>query len=1114
MLRILLLGVFLAVLTLAFSACGGSKHTSARMPGITPPAVVSINDALAELDALSVPAGVDPAVFGQLKSALRAALVARGKDKVTCIPPTGSANVVPDLTLVDNLDGTMNLTWHYYCSGDYNQDGSVGISDITPLAMHYGETHEEGEMNSFAAVVDGSGDLAVNIADITPIAMNFGVNFAGYFVETSDMQGGVYTEAAELPISYGQGEDVGRIMFVHNFTPTPEAWYRVTPYDEDENIGIPSIEVQAPPPGETLPVASIRADAVLGFTPLTVHFTAINSHDPDGGSITKFEWDPDGDGDWDVDGGTNPLYEYEYTEAGTYHPVLRVTDDEGQMDTASTTVTVVEIPDYDEVEPNNDITTSNALPVLPVTSYFGSLGENLPGYLGYDGGLQDWFNFDSTPGETITIFCTFNSSLHVSFQLRDNEGDILAEDLDNDNPQVLTYVIQPADVAPYYIGLIGSGYSDYSLNVVPGAAPIADLVVFPTSGMSPLEVQLDAGGSTDDGTITTYEWDYEGDGIYDENTGNTPIVFHTYETQGSYTPTVRITDDDTLTDTAQGALEVWSSTYSEVEDNDDTASANPLPSFPFSTFTGSLGSNLPSYPGYDGDSDDFFSFTAVEGQTYSFKLDYSGATLQAGMNLYDSTGTLITTSGIYPGAQVSHTFLPGEAGTAVIEVVGVSGFGDYALKGINSPPPLADLTANPRNGNVPLSPLFDASGSIGSIVKYEFDFLGDGTFELDNLNDPSATFTYETEGVYQAAVRVTDSDGFVAEAAYTITAGSTGLDEVEDNDIQTTANALSMLPVVSFRGSLGDNPPVYNGYDGDLSDWFSFLGPLAGDTATVTVNYGPTLIASVGLYDDNGTLLAMTTGGSPAVLSYTFNPGEVPPWYIEISTFEGYGDYTIAVDYGAPPNAVLLAAPPSGGIPLLVSFDATNSWDLDGIIQSYDYDWEGDGTYDLFGGTDLEAHQYEAEGQYFPTLRVMDNNGKTDTDTRWIFVGTVPYFEREQNDTELEANPLPLFPFTSFTGSSGSTSDYPGYDGDLWDIFSFSAVEGDVLDFALIFNFANSDLDLSLFDSDGDYLGGSYTMGDNEYFNYTVQAGDTAPFYLWVEAADGGSEYSLDGTKS
>jgi hypothetical protein len=1114
LLRILLLGVFLTILALAFSACGGGRRpTSAPVSGLTPPSVVSINDAVAELDAMSVPAGVDPAVFSELKAAFRSALVARGKDKVVCTPPTGTANVVPDLALSDNLDGTMNLSWHYYCVGDYNQDGIVGVSDITPLAMHYGETHEEGELNNFAAVVDGSGDLTVNIADVTPIAMNYGVQFAGYLIETSDTQGGAYTEAANLPMSFGQGEDAGRISFLYTFTPTPEAWYRVTPYDNNDALGVSSIEVQAPPPGETFPVASILADSVLGFSPLTVHFSSGSSYDPDGGSITKYEWDPDGDGDWDVDGGTNPLYQFEYPDAGTFHPMVRVTDDEGLQDTATTTITVVQIPDYDEVEPNNDIAAANILPAMPVTSFFGSLGENLPGYLGYDGGLQDWFSFDSSPGETVTIFCSFNSSLHVSFQLRDNEGDLLAQDLDSDNPQVLTYVFQPEDVAPYFMGLIGTGYSDYSLSVVSGAAPVADIVVFPTSGMSPLDVMLDAGASTDDGTITTYEWDFEGDGIYDENTGNTPITNHTYDTQGTYTPTVRITDNDTLTDTAQGTLDVWSSTYGEVENNDSIPSATPLPAFPFSSFTGSQGSNPPGYPGYDGDSDDYFSFTAEEGQAYSFKLDYSGATMQAGMNFYDSTGTLIMASGTYPGAEVSHTFVAGEAGVAIIEVVAVSGYGDYALKGINGSPPQADLTADPRNGDVPLSPNFDASGSVGSIVKYEFDFLGDGTF-VDNLNDPTISFTYDTPGVYSAAVRVTDSNGFSDEATFTITAGSIGYDEIEDNDTQPAANQLPLLPVVAFKGSIGDNPPLYTGYDGDLVDWLLFLGPVIGNTATVDVTYSPTLNASVGLYDSEGDLLSSYSGGSPAVISYTFTPGDISPWYVRIDSVTGYGDYSVSVELGAPPTAVLLASPPSGSSPLLVSFDATNSWDLDGTIQSWDYDWDGDGNYELTGGTELEAHEYDADGQYSPTLKVTDNNGLTDTDTRWIFVGAVPYNEREQNDTELEANPLPLFPFSLFEGSAGSANAYPGYDGDSLDIFSFSAAEGNVLDFTLIFDFNSADLDLSLYDSDGDYLGGSYNLGDNEFFNYTVLPGDTPPFFLWVQAESGGADYQLDGTLS
>ncbi len=1057
---------------------------------------------------------MDAAVFGQLKAALHSALIARGGDKVACAPPIGDANIVRDLAFTDNFDGTMNLTWHYYNVGDYNQDGIVGIADITPLAMHFGETRAEGENNTLAAVIDGSGDLAVNIADITPIAINFGVQFAGYLIEVSETQGGVYATEADIAMSFGQDEDIGRMSFLYNFTPTPEYWYRVIPYDNNDTQGIPSIEVQAPPPGEQFPVASIIPNPNIGFAPLTVNFSGNNSYDPDGGIITKFEWDAVGDGDFEVDGGTNPLFQYEYTEQGIYRPALRVTDDEGLTRTATATVNVVLMPDYDEVEPNNDPQSANTLPALPVANFFGSLGKNLPGYLGYDGGLQDWVSFTANDGDTVTVFCTFNSSLTVGYELRDSTGTLLASDLDTDNPQVLTYTIQPTDAPPFFAGLIGLGYSDYYLRVVPGGAPEADLVAFPVSGMAPLNVTLDAGGSTADFPIVSYEWDWEGDGIYDSNTGNTPITQYTYNVQGAYYPVVRITDENGLSDTAQATVDVWSSTYGEVEDNDTILDATAMPSFPFAGLTGSLGANPPSYPGYDGDSSDFFSFTALEGQSLSFRLDYNSGTLQAGMNLYDGSGSLIQVSGIYSGAQVSHTFLPWEAGVAAVEVGGVNGYGDYVLMGVEGTPPDAELTASPRNGDPPLTPVFDASESWddGAIVKYEFDFLGDGAFELDNGANPTALFEYNTVGVYVAAVRVTDNDGFTDIAKYTITVGPTGYDEVEDNDWLGTANQLPILPVIGYQASIGDSPPLYSGYDGDTVDWFFFVGPAIGDTVTVTITYGPTLTANVALVDNYGTSLGYYFGASPAVISYKFKQGDSAPWFVYMEAVDGFGDYSISVYLGAPPNAVLYAAPTSGSAPLLVNFDATNSWDMDGFIIGYDYDWDGDGTYDLVGGTSLEAYEYTVDGRYTPTLRVTDNNGFTDTDARWVFVGAVPYSEREHNDFEVQANPLPPFPFGGFTGSVGSSDSHPGYDGDEYDYSTFVADEGDMVDLSLIFNYNDADLDFTLIDSDGDFLWGSYNWKDNEYINYTFQAGDASPFYLVVEGWDRGVDYTISGS--
>ena len=62
------------------------------------------------------------------------------------------------------------------------------------------------------------------------------------------------------------------------------------------------------------------------------------------------------------------------------------------------------------------------------------------------------------------------------------------------------------------------------------APPLAGLVAAPLSGSSPLPVTLDASSSSDaDGTITSYRWDFDGDGAVDQ-TSTGAVVTHTYST--------------------------------------------------------------------------------------------------------------------------------------------------------------------------------------------------------------------------------------------------------------------------------------------------------------------------------------------------------------------------------------------------------------------------------------------------------------------------------------------------------------------------------------------------------------------------------------------------------
>jgi len=78
-----------------------------------------------------------------------------------------------------------------------------------------------------------------------------------------------------------------------------------------------------------------------------------------------------------------------------------------------------------------------------------------------------------------------------------------------------------------------------------------------------------------------------------------------------------------------------------------------------------------------------------------------------------------------------------------------------------------------------------------------------------------------------------------------------------------------------------------------------------------------------------------------------------------------------------PPVALFEFKPNTGFAPCEICFDASASYDPDGHIVSYDWDF-GDGS---GGDGDNPCHTYNYRGEFLVTLRVMDNDGLSDTAT-------------------------------------------------------------------------------------------------------------------------------------
>lgn len=83
--------------------------------------------------------------------------------------------------------------------------------------------------------------------------------------------------------------------------------------------------------------------------------------------------------------------------------------------------------------------------------------------------------------------------------------------------------------------------------IVPNAPPLADFVFSPEEPDTNSLVTFNASASSDpDGRIVKYEWDFDGDGAFDESI-DSPVIAHFFSRGGMMSVTLRVTDDDNAT---------------------------------------------------------------------------------------------------------------------------------------------------------------------------------------------------------------------------------------------------------------------------------------------------------------------------------------------------------------------------------------------------------------------------------------------------------------------------------------------------------------------------------------------------------------------------------------
>ncbi|MBN2081449.1 hypothetical protein JW859_04485 [bacterium] len=217
----------LLTVVLMLAACAGNG------PG-GPPDSTAPPTALAELELLPRPEGVDPQVWRTLKSTLADLLAAQPRQSAAA--PQIATCRVDDLTAGEGSEwGKAAFTWTYRNAGDYNQDGMVTVNDITPVGVHFGKGADAADWQ-VAQVADGNRDGLITVSDITPIGQNFQATVTGYVLQatTTPRDEGSWTELAQALLADATPPDGGGLLTLTTEVDLIEVpYYRVAPFDGD-----------------------------------------------------------------------------------------------------------------------------------------------------------------------------------------------------------------------------------------------------------------------------------------------------------------------------------------------------------------------------------------------------------------------------------------------------------------------------------------------------------------------------------------------------------------------------------------------------------------------------------------------------------------------------------------------------------------------------------------------------------------------------------------------------------------------------------------------------------------------------------------------------------------
>jgi PKD repeat protein len=340
--------------------------------------------------------------------------------------------------------------------------------------------------------------------------------------------------------------------------------------------------------------------------------------------------------------------------------------------------------------------------------------------------------------------------------------------------------------------------------------PVALLTRTPERPNTDDAVRFDASASYDpDGHIELYRWDFDGDGMYEEQSSE-PILEHAFSASGDFDVALSVTDNHG--DRSDAFVE-------SVQIN-----GRPIAEFQLSSFEiEELASIRFTDMSYDKD-----------GEIVDWQWDFGDGTTAAEADpehAFEDDGSFPVSLTVTDNSAACHTT------TAEVRIINL--------------PPIAELTSDEPTRPTGEPFRFDASASSdpsphGTISQYEWDLDGDGTFD-ETTTSPTLSHAFDDDGEYEILVRVTDDDGAVA-LSESLTVDVTNRPP-RIRRISWTPAAPTDDAEVCFTADVTDP-------DGEVTKWFWDLGDEAAATASSPTMMFPddgsyTILLTV--EDDDGT---------------------------------------------------------------------------------------------------------------------------------------------------------------------------------------------------------------------------------------------------------------------